>query len=76
VATRRPETAQTRGGGGPLLTVEQVPEPLNISRRSVYNIINAGDLETINVGTKLRPRLRVRPAEIDRFLTDRTARVS
>ena len=60
------------GDSRPLLRITDVAEQISMSPRAVYNLIAAGGLETINVGSTRRPRLRIRPAEVERFLSERT----
>jgi excisionase family DNA binding protein len=74
MAAARPKTATPTDFR--LLKVEEVADLIGVSRRTVYALIQAGFLETVNVGSAARPRLRVTPAEMDRFIAERTARVS
>jgi excisionase family DNA binding protein len=73
MAAARPKTAPPDFR---LLKVEEVADLIGVSRRTVYALIQAGFLETVNVGSAARPRLRITPAEMDRFIAERTARVS
>ncbi len=47
-----------------LLNTAQVTKKLNISRRYLYELIAAGEIETIRVGTEHR----IEPAELRRYL--------
>jgi excisionase family DNA binding protein len=42
-----------------LLNVEQVRERLQCSRRHVYNLVNAGQLPALKIGTKYGVRIRL-----------------
>lgn len=46
------------------LTLQEVSEIVNITRRTLYNYIKAGKLEAVKVGKEWR----VTPQEVERFL--------
>lgn len=48
----------------PLLSVEGAARYLDCSRWTVYRLIEAGELQAVTVGK----RIKVRPADIDRYL--------
>lgn len=56
-----------------LLTIEEVAEELRISPDSVYRLISAGDLQTVNVGTGRRSRTRVTRVALEKFAANRTS---
>jgi len=52
-----------------LLTVGETADVLRLSRGSVYRLVERGDLAAVRLGSGRRPRLRIDPADVDRFLT-------
>ena len=52
-----------------LLTVEQIHERLNCSRRHVYNLIEQGKLPGFRIGNK--NGLRVRESNLEAFIQQR-----
>jgi len=51
-----------------LWAVREIAEKLTISRKTVYEWINAGDLKCIRLGKQTR---RVREQELERFLREK-----
>lgn len=54
------------------LSIPHVAELLDVSRTNVYDLIARGELTATRVGG----RLRVRAAEVERYLTANTYRIS
>lgn len=54
-----------------LLTIEQVRERLQCSRKHVYNLINAGELPALKIGHK--HGMRVRNSALEVFIGNREA---
>lgn len=54
-----------------LLTIPQVAEQAGVSRGTVYNWINSGLLERVDVGTG-KPKTRISTAALARFFGART----
>jgi excisionase family DNA binding protein len=57
-----------------LLTVREVADELSLTPRSVYGLIKAGDIPASDVAQSTSPqgaRLRIRRADLDRFLEAR-----
>ena len=55
----------------PEMTLAEVGERLKVSERTVQRRVKAGEIEVINVGSRLRPRLRVTEEEYQRYLASR-----
>jgi excisionase family DNA binding protein len=53
----------------PLLTVRQVAEELQIGKTTTFRLLASGAIPSIRIGGKL---LRVRRADLDRWLAERT----
>ena len=51
-----------------LLPANIVARRLSISCSTVYRLINAGELEAINVGAGLKPQWRVKEGSVNAFL--------
>jgi excisionase family DNA binding protein len=49
-------------------TVREVAEMLAISRQHVLNLVRRGALPAINVGTKERPKFRIKASDLERGL--------
>lgn len=58
-----------------LFTTTEAGTYLGISRDSVLRHIHAGAIRTVNVGTATRPRLRIRPVDLDAFVDSRASQV-
>jgi excisionase family DNA binding protein len=56
---------------GTLLTVAEVAAIMRVSNMTVYRLIRGGDLPAIRVGKNYR----IREAEAQRYLTERSVRV-
>lgn len=56
-----------------LMTVDEVGEILRISRDGVYRRISAGEIQTVNVGSAKRPRMRITHAALEDYLNKRTS---
>lgn len=56
-----------------LLTIGQVADCLRIDRRSVYRLIESGDLRAIPLAVLGRPRYRVREDDLAAFVEARTS---
>jgi excisionase family DNA binding protein len=56
-----------------LYTAGEVATLLGLQPRTIRDYIRSGELQSVNVGRAeaSRPTLRVRAAELERFLTDR-----
>lgn len=54
-----------------LLTVEEVAARLGVSVALVYRMVAQQELEHIRVGIGHRGRIRVREAEVERYLRER-----
>jgi excisionase family DNA binding protein len=69
--TNSPRKVEASGGGEPvdrLLSPEDVALACGLSRRAVYRAIARGELPA----ARLCHRLRVRPAELERWIAERT----
>lgn len=55
-----------------LHTIPQTAQRLGISRTSVYDLIAAGQLRVVDVGTGRSPRTRVRDDDLQAFIDGRT----
>lgn len=55
-----------------LYTTAELAEVLRESERTTLRRITRGEIESVDVGTDRRPRLRVTQAELDAFLERRT----
>ncbi|MCA1570812.1 MAG: helix-turn-helix domain-containing protein [Chloroflexi bacterium] len=55
-----------------LLTIPQVAHELGVSPNTVYRLIAAGHLSTVDVGMAGRSRTRVSEAALERFVRSRT----
>jgi len=53
-----------------LLSVAEAAERLGVSGKTVWRLIDAGDLMCIRIGT----RVLVRPSDLDSFINDRVER--
>lgn len=53
-----------------LLTVAQVAEAMAVSRQHVLNLVRRGALPAINVGTKDRPKFRIKASDLERGLEE------
>lgn len=62
---------ETRAG---LLCVDEVAEPLRLSRPTVYRLIAAGELPAIRVGGGHKGSLRVTRDELGTYLEERKTR--
>jgi excisionase family DNA binding protein len=62
---------QTSFVEGTLLTVAEVAAIMRVSNMTVYRLIRSGDLPAIRVGKNYR----IREAEAQRYLTERSVRV-
>jgi excisionase family DNA binding protein len=62
---------QTSFVEGTLLTVAEVASIMRVSNMTVYRLIRGGDLPAIRVGKNYR----IREAEAQRYLTERSVRV-
>jgi excisionase family DNA binding protein len=62
---------QTSFVEGTLLTVAEVASIMRVSNMTVYRLIRCGDLPAIRVGKNYR----IREAEAQRYLTERSVRV-
>jgi excisionase family DNA binding protein len=62
---------QTSFVEGTLLTVAEVAAIMRVSNMTVYRLIRGGDLPAIRVGRNYR----IREAEAQRYLTERSVRV-
>ena len=58
-------------GGSTLLTVAEVAAAMRVSNMTVYRLIKTGDLGAVRVGHSYR----IRRADVERFLTERSVRV-
>lgn len=56
-----------------LLTVPEAAEELRVSNDSVYRLIAAGLIQTVDVGTARRPRTRVTRAALEEFIAARAS---
>jgi excisionase family DNA binding protein len=57
--------------GGNLLTVAEVASTMRVSNMTVYRLIKSGDLAAVRVGKNYR----IREADVQRYLHDRSVRV-
>lgn len=55
----------------PMLTVKQVARRINVDEATVRRWIQAGTLRAVNVGGRLRPEYRIRPSDLDDFISNR-----
>jgi excisionase family DNA binding protein len=53
-----------------LLTVKQVAEIMSVDEKTIRSWIQRGDLRAVNIG-RLRPEYRIRPADLDEFISQR-----
>jgi excisionase family DNA binding protein len=53
-----------------LLTVKQVADIMSVDEKTIRNWIQRGDLRAVNIG-RLRPEYRIRPADLDEFISHR-----
>jgi excisionase family DNA binding protein len=53
-----------------LLTVKQVADIMSVDEKTIRNWIQRGDLRAVNIG-RLRPEYRIRPADLDEFISRR-----
>lgn len=58
--------------GERLLTVDEVAELMRVSNMTVYRLIKAGHLAALRVGKNYR----IREDDVNRYLADRTVRVT
>ena len=49
-----------------LLSIQAASTRLSLGRSTVYNLINKGELKTVNIGT----RRLIKSTEIDRYIQD------
>ena len=56
---------------GALLTVSEVAAAMRVSNMTVYRLIKSGELGAVRVGKNYR----IREADLERFLQDRSVRV-
>lgn len=57
--------------GERLLKVAAVAERLDISSKSVYDLVYAGKLTPHHVGTgKIRPRVRIAESDLERYIRE------
>jgi excisionase family DNA binding protein len=52
----------------PLLTPQQAAEQLGVTRGTVYELVKAGTLRAVRLGDGPKPRLRIRPEDLDRYV--------
>jgi excisionase family DNA binding protein len=57
--------------GAQLLTVGEVARAMRISTMTVYRLIKSGQLAAVRVGKSYR----IREADVDRYLSDRSVKV-
>ena len=55
-----------------LYTVAEVAEILGTSKAYVYERINGGEVRTVNLGTPVRAKMRVRADDLQAFIESRT----
>ncbi len=53
-----------------LLTVKQVADIMSVDEKTIRSWIQRGDLRAVNIG-RLRPEYRIRPADLDEFISHR-----
>ena len=53
-----------------LLTVKQVADIMSVDEKTIRNWIQRGDLRAVNIG-RLRPEYRIRPTDLDGFISHR-----
>jgi|OpeIllAssembly_1097287.scaffolds.fasta_scaffold2959173_1 excisionase family DNA binding protein len=58
-------------GGSSLLTVAEVAAHMRVSNMTVYRLIKSGELAAVRVGHNYR----IREAELERYLSERSVRV-
>jgi excisionase family DNA binding protein len=51
-----------------LLTVKQVADIMSVDEKTVRSWIQRGELRAVNIG-RLRPEYRIRPADLDEFIS-------
>jgi excisionase family DNA binding protein len=54
-----------------LMTLAEVADRLQVSIATVQRRVRAGEIAVLNVGSRLRPRLRVTEADYQRYLASR-----
>lgn len=56
-----------------LLTIPQVVDQLAVnSRASVYRLVYAGELDTVDTGTGTRPRIRIPAESVEAYIKRHT----
>ena len=68
-ATGRPQRVADQ-----LLTIPEVAERLSVSRTSVYDLIAAGRLERVDIGTGKQPRVRIKESVLAEFIEKSTVK--
>lgn len=58
------------------MTVAEFADRIHVSRRTAARKVAAGEVEVVNVGSRLRPRLRVTDSALDAYLKSRRVRGS
>ncbi|HZS78234.1 MAG TPA: helix-turn-helix domain-containing protein [Ktedonobacteraceae bacterium] len=53
-----------------MLTVKQVAQRINVDEATVRRWIQAGELRAVNIG-RIRPEYRIRPSDLDEFISSR-----
>jgi excisionase family DNA binding protein len=61
--------SESRGTGGPLLSIQAVADRLAVSRATVYRLIQAGELMPLRVMS----RARFRPEDVEAYLARQAA---
>jgi excisionase family DNA binding protein len=56
-------------GTAPLLKPDEAAEALQVSRATVYRMVDRHELAGVRIGLGPRPRLRISTAELQRFIT-------
>ena len=67
--------AWTQATAPAVLTVQQAAERLGVSPRTVYDLVEVGDLKCQRVGTG-RGTIRIRPADLDKCNSEQESRTS
>jgi excisionase family DNA binding protein len=58
----------------PLMRPAEVAERLDVSVATIYRLVDRGELRAIRLGGGPSARLRIAPAELERFLDNGTRR--
>jgi len=59
-------------GTATLLKPEEAADALQVSRATVYRMVDRHELDGVRIGLGPRPRLRISTAELERFVTAQT----